>query len=135
MRRVGRGHLGEVAERPGAQREGQGSAPARLRPVALEEVLVGVGRVELDELDRAVFGQVAGQLARQVGLAGSRRPVEDDLLLFPEQVRDLRQFGLIHEQVSGELRGDRVEGKLASRWLGIDVGGWVVTPCGTRAAS
>ena len=62
---------------------------AGLGPEALEEVLVGVGGVELDELDRAVLGEVAGQLAGQVGLAGAGRAVEDDLLALPEQVGDL----------------------------------------------
>ena len=101
---LARGHLGEVAERPGAQREGQGSAAAWLWPEALEEVLVGVGRVELDELDRAVVGQVAGQLAGEVGLAGPGRPVQDDLLALPEQVGDLHQFCLVHQQASRRNR-------------------------------
>jgi hypothetical protein len=91
--RVRRGHLREVAERPGPQREGQAAVAAGGGPEPLEEVLVRVRRVELDELDRPVFGQVPGETGGQVGLARARRPVEDDLLALREQVPDLRRAG------------------------------------------
>ena len=91
--------------------------------------------MELDELDRAVVGQVAGQFAGEVGLAGPGRPVQDDLLALPEQVRDLGQFGLVYQQVLGEFRGDRVESQFAPGRLGDRRGGSGVKPCGTRAAS
>jgi hypothetical protein len=87
----------------------RGAAAAWLWPEAFEEVLVGVGRVELDQLDRAVVGQVAGQFAGEVSLAGPGRPVQDDLLALPEQVGDLYQFCLVRQQAFGEIESDRVD--------------------------
>jgi len=112
---VGPGYLSEVAERPGAQRERQRSAATWFGPEAFEEVLVGVGRVELDELNRAVVGQVTGQFAGEVSLAGPGRPIEDDLLALPEQIGDLHQFCLVHQQAFGEIGSDRVEPKETPR--------------------
>jgi hypothetical protein len=51
-----------------------------------EEVLVGVGRMELDELHRARPAEMFGELASKVCLPGARRAVEDYLFALPQQV-------------------------------------------------
>jgi len=86
--RVSCRHLGEVTERPARSVKVRVPLPPGSAG-SLEEVLVRVRRVELDELDRAVVGQVPGQLAGEVSLASARRPVQDDLPALPQQIDDL----------------------------------------------
>ena len=71
------GLLGEPAQRAGHELEGHLALVRLVRPEALEEVLVGVRRVELDELDPlvgGVAGQLGGKVLGKVGLAGPGGP-------------------------------------------------------------
>src|SRR3954467_15660534 len=82
-----------------------------LAPAALEEVLVGVGRRELDEPPRAaVGGDVLADRLGDVRLAGARRPVEDELALLLEETKRLLQPRQREQQLLGERRGGRWEG-------------------------
>ena len=57
---------------------------------ALYEVLVGVGRVELDERDTLIgTGKMLREFLRDVGLARARRPLEDDLEFVFEEGLDV----------------------------------------------
>ena len=57
---------------------------------ALHEVLVGVGRVELDERDSLIgTGEMTRQFLRDVGLARARRPLKDDLEFVFEEGLDV----------------------------------------------
>ena len=109
------GFLGEAAQRTGNKLEGDLAFVRLVRPVALEEVLVGVGGVELDQLDAFVSGvirQLRGQVLGQVGLAGARRAVQDQLAVLLQQVRDLLQRFEVHVQGRRELRRQRAEALL-----------------------
>jgi hypothetical protein len=75
--------------------------------------------VELDELDRAVGGQLPGQPGGQEGRARARRPVEDDLLALPEQVGDLLQLGLADEEVGDRFDGHGAEAQRAVLFFDI----------------
>ena len=69
----------------------------------LDEVLVGVRRVELDQTDsfrRA--GETSRQLPRDEGLARPGRPLKDDLTLVVEQLLDRPQVRDVEEQRLGE---------------------------------
>ena len=65
--------------------------------------------MELHEPHGAVVGKVPRQCLGQVRLARSRRPVEDHLASLPEQVGDLLQLRVIHEEVRGGFGGHRIE--------------------------
>ena len=84
---VGRGRIrlrlvGDLAERAVDELEAQRSALLQLRSVPLEEVLVGVRRVELDQpVTAAVRLNVAAEVLRDIRLAAARRSIEDQLLL------------------------------------------------------
>ena len=77
---------------PAVQPEARASRRRRpAGPEALEEVLVGVRRVELDEFDLpGRSAEVLGELQRQVGLSGARRPVEHELPFVRQQVATSR---------------------------------------------
>ena len=71
-------------ERPAPELEA-GLPVAQCWAEALDEVLVGVGRVELNE--RHPFfghGKARRQLPRNIGLARARWPLKDDLTLVVE---------------------------------------------------
>ena len=70
---------------------------------ALDEVLVGVGGVELDETDSFRRpGEAQRQLPRDVGLARAGRPLKDDLTLVLEQLLDRAQVPQVEEQRLGD---------------------------------
>ena len=59
------------------------------RPVAFDEILIGIGGVKLDDFKvAAVKLALLGDFASNVGLTGARRPVEDDLAFFLQVVDD-----------------------------------------------
>ena len=63
-------------------------------PPAFDEVLIGVGGVELDELDPVLGpGKPVGEFERYPGLSRSGRPVEDGLRPVAEQLDDLLECG------------------------------------------
>ena len=70
---------------------------------ALDEVLVGVGGVELDETDSFRRpGEAQRQLPRDVGLARAGRPLKDDLTLVLEQLLDRAQVPQVEELRLGD---------------------------------
>ena len=83
--------LGDPAQRAGHHAQ---PGPARIvrRPEALDEILVGVGGMELHQCP-LVGGQTAGvqQLLDEVGLAGTRRALNDDLASFVQRLEKLTQ--------------------------------------------
>ena len=104
------GFVGGLVDEPrAAARACSANATARRpadRPVALEEVLVGVRRVELHELDvRPVRPGAAASSLGDVGLSGPGRPVEDQLRPVPQQLDAFLQPVQRHMQ------------PLASSWL------------------
>ena len=83
------GHFRHVEQGPVPQLEA-GTVSEQCRPVALDEVLVGVRRVELDQPHPpGRSGQAGRYLPGSVGLAGSGRALEDDLALVVEQLLDV----------------------------------------------
>ena len=71
-------------------------------PEALYKVLVGVGGVELDNLEvAAVVLAPLGDALRRVGLARPRRPLENHLPLVLQPVNDFLQLA---EAPTGDLR-------------------------------
>src|SRR5437763_975754 len=80
-----RGDLGHSLERPVDDLVGH-LAVLEPGPVSLDEVLIRIGRVELHLLHVvAAAGYVAGELARDIGLARSGWPVEHHLALVGKQ--------------------------------------------------
>ena len=70
---------------PGLDREVDFARASGHRTVSLEEVLVGIRRVELHDLEGAnAAREVLGQCLGEVGLSGSRGAVENDLALLFE---------------------------------------------------
>ncbi len=60
--------------------------------------------MELHEHPAAgVSGEVFGQLARQVGLAGSGRAVQDDLTLVVQEAEDVIQEGTVDQELLGQM--------------------------------
>ena len=94
-------HLGDdLAEGAVAQLEGQ--RPRGLTGCgaeAFEEVLVGVGRVELHQPDATrILHQMLCENLCDIGLPGARRSVQHDLLAHLDKIHDLLQAGPIHVQ-------------------------------------
>ena len=84
--------------------ESEGPLAQQRGAETLHEVLVGVGRVELDQphpIRRP--GEAFGQLPRDIGLAGPGRPLKDYLALVLEQLLDLAK-GADVEQKFGSQR-------------------------------
>ena len=80
----------------------QGEAARFIGPVALDEVLVGIGLVELDHLDRGVVlpsREAPGDAAGDKGLADSGRPLEDEVLPAPDRGDDAAKRVLAQEQI------------------------------------
>ena len=93
------GFCSEQSQRSVLQFEGWMPGLGLRRTVPLEEVLVGVGRVELHQPHAAgVCHKVLCDLLGEKRLAGARGAVEHDLLALLEQVDDLLQIRPIHVQ-------------------------------------
>ena len=75
------GLLAEFEERAGDDRVFQGAVRAGLGSDALDEVFVSVGRMELNQIHKAVTAadQVAGKVLGQEGFAGAGWAVDDGL--------------------------------------------------------
>ena len=77
-------------QRPVTQLESGLPIVCGLGTEALYEVLVGVGRVELDECDSLIgTGEMLREFLRDVGLARARRPLKDDLEFVFEEGLDV----------------------------------------------
>ena len=80
------------------------------RAVALHKILVGIRGMELHQRNPAVgisigiaAGQEPGQFPGHESLAGTRRPLENNLLLFGQQVVDfLQERDIVQVQAVGE---------------------------------
>ena len=90
--RLRAGYVGKAPERARLDLVGDRSACRRHGPVSLEEVLVGVRRMELHQGSRPCLRcEVVGELLSQEGLSSPRGTVEHNLELLREQVDDLLQ--------------------------------------------
>ena len=98
-----------LAQSPGNEAELDLSVAGRDRPVALEEVLVRAGGMELDQPHvPAVLGEMAAESRRDERLSGSGWPVEDELPLLLEKIEDVLLKPLLREmQIGGKLRRGR----------------------------
>lgn len=102
VRRVLPRPLGQQLERAGHDVEhhracARAATVTAHRTEALEEVLVGVGRVELHQLHPVGARQMPGQGAGQICLPGTGRPVEHQLPLLLELLGRLDQPFQGHE--------------------------------------
>ena len=108
--RLGACSLGDAPQGTCLQREGR-AVRGRVRAVALDEVLVGVGRMELNEPHarreiRIADEQICKAL-RDVGLPRTRRSVEDDLALSLEQTPDTAKIGDVEQETRAPTRQGR----------------------------
>src|SRR5699024_6211281 len=94
-----------------------------------EEVLVGVRRVELDDLHRVIPGNVTGDLPGEVGLARPRGTVDDHLAPGLEHTDELGEPGEVEVEGRRELGRDwtqarrdigvRRRHRFGGRWYGL----------------
>lgn len=106
-----------AAGRAGVQAERELPVGAGDGSKSLEEVLVGVARMELHQLDPArVARQMACECPGQVGPPGARRPVEDQLTALEQQVGLLLQPLAVDQQLLRQLVGDVGELHVALRF-------------------
>ncbi|KMS68265.1 hypothetical protein ACM01_39580 [Streptomyces viridochromogenes] len=112
------GEVGEFPQRSRREPEGHLARLGILHgPEPLEEVLVGVRRVELHDLHLLrTAAEVLGQLHRQVGLPSARWAVEHQLPLVEEEFTHLVQPGaVVYEEFGGECLGDVRQRELPRR--------------------
>src|SRR5262249_43652867 len=97
------------------QRSGPEDKRARLGwPEPFDEVLVRVGRVELDELHGVAISEVVGELDGHIRLPCTGWSVEDDLPFVIQEVDDLAKEGPTEEKLVAELvQCDGIGGDLA----------------------
>src|ERR1700726_3377635 len=114
--RMGSCPAGQALERTLAQREATRADGTE----ALDEVLVGVGGVELHELDGLGSGVEPSERPRDVRLAGARRAVEDELPLIHEKAIEAMQVHWIEKELLGEFF-ERARG----RALGVGLRSWL----------
>ena len=115
--------LHEQPERSGLQLERELAIVTLHGTKTLEEVLVAVGRVELDELHRARPAEVFGELPSKVCLPGARWTVENQLLALPQQVGLFLQPRLVDQQFVGQDLVDLREPQFPGRdQIGLPVG-------------
>ena len=108
---------GDPHERPVLEPESRLPIVKQRRAVALHEILVRIGRMELDDLAALpASGKTTGQLLRDVRLPGAGRPLENDLFLFPKQRfdvlkefdREVQLLGNRHQSVDGRWQYDLI---------------------------
>ena len=101
--------IDDAPHRAGSQLE----TTLRRGAVALEEVLVGVRRVELDKL-HVDASDVPRQGLRNVGLARARGPVEDQLGTITQQLDAVVEPADVYVQSGGQLDTRRRQDQLPS---------------------
>ena len=108
-----RAHAAAVSSGPSPELESR--LPVSRRPEALDEVLVGVGRVELHEFHPLLrLAEETSELASDERLSRARRPLKDDLTLLLQQRLDLFQERRRDEELFRELRQASRRGRVAA---------------------
>ena len=100
---MGRGLLGNAPQWPLRELEPSLATLSEGGPEPLDEVLIGIGWVELHDLvAAAVLLTPLGDALGHIGLAGARRPLKDRLSLILQPVNDLLQLAWLPQKLLGQ---------------------------------